>query len=427
MAGDFSLSTQYELGEFTIDGKDVIGLFKAVNLYESIFSPIITGDCLLLESDSTRFIEENEIEGNEDIVFSFTNSRGEELRFEGVLNGMKDKVKQNANTMYAFEFTSKEVWKNEQDFVTKRFNNVAPQDIVSEMIERIKNGPHGEEDKMQGNGEPMSFLGSRKRPTDIIKYVLTHGISTANKPDATDNGKAQEETAKGTTGFLFWQTIDGYRFCSVDDVLKGVGGNPVQEPFIHRLQQRNIPMEEAMQSIVTYDFKKIGDMQTNMRAGAFKNCVISFDMDKGLYKEIVYDDDKNKTDKQKEAVTKPTRYLYKPYVNDRFEQTCEPAKANQWDQSRRYMAQNTVRQNTFADQYGSLTLPPQFELRAGDTVEAKLPRVESEKSGGYNEKHSGRYIVKQVGHHIYSDGKAYTKVSTVRSTIQQDDASSTKS
>ena len=67
MAGDFSLSTQYELGEFTIDGKDVIGLFKAVNLYESIFSPIITGDVLLLESDSTRFIEENEIEGNEDI------------------------------------------------------------------------------------------------------------------------------------------------------------------------------------------------------------------------------------------------------------------------------------------------------------------------------------------------------------------------
>ena len=31
---------------------------------------------------------------------------------------------------------------------------------------------------MMGQGKPMSFLGSRKKPLDVVKYVLTHGVAT---------------------------------------------------------------------------------------------------------------------------------------------------------------------------------------------------------------------------------------------------------
>jgi len=419
-SNDFSNLTQYEIGKIEIDGNDVIGLFQSISVYEDIHSPIITGSIVLLDSDDADFLAKYKIEGSEEFKFEFTNSQGEQLTFEGVLNGMRNKTANSQNTIYTFDFTSPEMRKNEETHVTKRYNSVSPKEVISEMIEKVG----GKEDKVSGSGKPMSFIGARKRPRDIMQYVLTHGVS--EKSNNTEQGKSQNEEHKGTTGFLCWQTLDGYRFCSVDDALKGEGGTNAGE-FKHQMQNHGLSMEESMNSILTYDFKFMGDIQSKMRSGAFKHVVISFDMDKGLYKEYEYKDENNMTEKQKKAGEKPTRYIWKPYTNEVFEPGPEKAQDGQWDQSRQYLGQNVVRQNTFTDQAGTFTLPPRFKIRAGDYFEAKIAKVEGEKPGGYNEKHSGRYVIKRVGHHLLSDGRAYTKVHTLRSTIQQDDASSKKS
>lgn len=414
---NFSLSSQYEVGTVTIDGKDVAGLYQMVSVFENISSPVITGSIVLLDTDGSDFIYKNEIEGSEEIELEFTNSQGEAMEFKGILNGLRNKTSAMNKTAYTFDFTSEQVRKNEESFVVKRFKE-SPKEIIEEMIEKLG----GEVDKVDGEGLPMNFLGSRKRPTDIIKYVITHGVSKEGKSSATAKGKTQEEKSKGTTGFLCWQTLKGYRFNSVDNILKGEGGEDIGE-FTYKLQNKGENMEQSMNSIFSYDFKQIGDIQTKMRSGAFRNVNVSFDIDKGLYKEYTYDDDTNMTDKQKEAVTKPTRYMFKAYNNEVFENGCTKAQENKWDQSRRYLPQNTVRQNTFADQFGNFTLPPRFDIKAGDTFTAKIPKVESENGGGYNEKHSGKYVISQVGHHFMNDGRAYTKVQTVRSTIQQDEYS----
>ena len=417
MSNNFDKPTQYEIGSIAIEGNDVAGLMQQVSIFESIYSPVITGSVILLDTDGDDFVSKYEIEGSEEFEFDFTNANGEQLTFKGVLNGLRNKAVKNQANMYTFDFTSEQVRKNEEKFVTKRFKNKPPKDVVEEMLELLG----GETDKVEGDGLPMSFLGSRKRPTDIIKYCLTHGVT--QESSSSEKGKNQKETTKGTTGFACWQTLDGYRFNSIDKILKGEGGNDAGS-FTHQMQNHSLSMDESMTSIIDYDFKQIGDIQSKMRSGAFRNVTISFDMDKGLYKEFTYEDEQNMTDKQKKAVTKPTRYMWKPYVNERFENQCTKAKDNEHDQSRRYLAQNNVRQNTFADQFGNFTLPPSFKIRAGDYFEAKIPKVQSEKEGGYNEKHSGRYVIKQVGHHIMNDGHAYTRVQTVRSTTQQDDSSS---
>ncbi|QIN97066.1 hypothetical protein [Synechococcus phage S-H34] len=419
MSNNFDKPTQYEVGSITIEGNDVVGLMQMISIFESIYSPVITGSIVLLDTDGSDFISKYEIEGSEEIEFDFTNANDEQLTFKGVLNGLRNKAVKNQTNMYTFDFTSEQVRKNEEKFVTKRFKNKEPKAVIEEMIELLG----GETDKVEGDGLPMSFLGSRKRPTDIIKYALTHGVT--QESSSSEKGKSREEKTEGTTGFACWQTLDGYRFNSIDKILKGEGGNDVGS-FTHQMQNHGVSMKEAMASIVDYDFKEIGDIQSKMRSGAFRNVVISFDIDKGLYKEFEYADEKNMTEKQKKAVTKPTRYMWKPYSNERFENQCTKAKDNEHDQSRRYLAQNNVRQNTFADQFGNFTLPPSFKIRAGDYFEAKIPKVESEGEGGYNDKHSGRYVIKQVGHHIMNDGHAYTRVQTIRSTTQQDDSSSQK-
>ena len=425
MSNDFSLSTQYKIDKITIDDKDVVGLFQEISVYENIFRPVITGSIVMLDSDGANFVGENKIEGNEPFVFTFTNANDEELSFTGYLNGLRNKSQKSQNAIYTFDFTTEQVQLNESQFVTKRFNEAKPEDLVTEMLKRVEGeGTHSKVDIFAAEAEPISFTGSRWRPMDVIKYTLTHSIMTSGKPaQVSDKKKEQSEKSSGSTGSLCWQTLQGYRFVSVDDLLAGKGGNDVGE-FTHRLQNNEVALEDAMTSIISYEFEEMGDMQTKMRSGAFRSVNISFDMDKGLYKEMEYEEDDHMTEKQKSQVSKPTRYTFRPFVNEKFQPKFERAQKNQWDKNRKSLQQNNSRQNTFSDQHGTFILPPSFTIRAGDVFGAKIPKVESEFGGGYNEKHSGRYIVKQVGHHILNDGRAYTKIKTIRATTQQDDPTS---
>lgn len=416
----FDLPTQFEINRIEIDGIDVIGLFFSLSLYENIYSPTITGSIQLVDTDAANFIEKNDIEGIEEIEVEFTNYLKETLTFKGFLNGLTNRTIKGQKIMYNFDFHSETMRKNEEEFVNKRFNNVSPQEIAQEMTQKIG----GREDRFVSQGRPLNFLGSRKRPTEVMKYVLTHGVT--NTSSATDSGSSQSETSEGTTGFLWWQTLDGYRFSSVDDLLSGSVGEQ-HGPFTRQLQNHSVPLDESMSSLIDLDFKKMGDYQSKLRSGAFKNTFITMDIDKGLYKEITYDDDHNMSEKQKKAAPKKsTRYMWRAFSNERHEQSCTKANDDQWDQSKLFLSQNTVRQNTFNDQNGTLTLPPRLNIRAGDKVEIKVKKVKSEKEGGYDKKHSGHYVVNQVGHHFFSDGRSYTKLSTIRSTIQQDDATSDK-
>ena len=80
----------------------------------------------------------------------------------------------------------------------------------------------------------MTFVGGNKRPVDIIRYVIKHGISQEGQASSTPDSEKRGEVS-GTTGFLCWQTLDGYRFASVDDVLNARGGDDKGE-YTYRIQ-----------------------------------------------------------------------------------------------------------------------------------------------------------------------------------------------
>ena len=71
-----------------------------------------------------------------------------------------------------------------------------------------------------------------------------------------------------------------------------------------------------------------------------------------------------------------------------------------------------------------MDLYPQFDFRAGDTFTAKMGKVQGEFEGGYDKKHSGKYVIKEVTHSFRVDSKGYTRIGVIRSTTQQDDSTS---
>ena len=374
------------------------------------------------DEDLYDLVEEKRNELMEPITLKVKAENGERVECEGVLNGLRNETVIVAIKTYCIDFTSKSVRKNEQTYMTGPFKETNPEEIVKKMVEKL-----GGQLKTNARGKQMNYISSRKRPVDIIKYVLTHGLT--QETQATQNEDSKEEEAKGTTGFLCWETIKGFKFESIKDVLGGKAGEQHSD-YKTRLVNKSLGMDDLMKSIVQIEFKQIGDFQTKLRSGAFGSKNISFDMDTGEYKEYIYYNRDNMTEKQKEALPEGeiTRFFMKPISNQKCTNGCPIAQPLTGDQSRGYLNQNSGGQNTFSDQTGHMTLYPQFQFSAGDVLDCQISKVKDEKSdGGYDKKHSGKYVLQAVAHHFFNEGKAYTKVKTIRSTTQQDEVSAAKS
>ena len=415
----FDLPTEFELQELDIDGNDVLGLFASISVFENIYSPLITGHVTLLETDTARFIEKYKIEGNEKFKFNVKTAK-DSYNFEGYLNGLRNKTNDQQMTAYTFDFTSEPMRKNEQIFITKAYKEKQPKQIVQDMIDKMG----GQQDKVQGSGKPMTIMPSNKRPYDVIKYVLTHGVvDDANASEG--EGRNLDEKCEGNGGFMCWATADGFRFNTIEKVMEGSAGGDAGT-FKSQMMNKGQSISEMMESIVSYDFQIMGDIQAKLRSGGFKAKLISFDLDKLEYKEFIYDNTEKATGKQQMAVEEEyTRIFVAPHSNERCENMCNKSQNSKYDQRRYWICQSPGGENTHDDIQGTFTLYPQCKMRAGDKMEVKIGRVTSGQGAGtYDKKHSGKYIVSEVGHHFSNvDFRGFTRVSVIRATDQQDDSS----
>ena len=119
---NFGDGTQYEITEIKINNEDVIGIFLSISIYESIYSPVITGNIVILDSQGAGFIEQQNIEFIEPITFSFKNAKGDTLKFKGFLNGQRNEVMKDSKKFYTIDFSSEAVRKNEETRVVKQFH-----------------------------------------------------------------------------------------------------------------------------------------------------------------------------------------------------------------------------------------------------------------------------------------------------------------
>ena len=412
--------TQFKIKKVTVKGQDIKGLLVTLDYYESIYTMASGGSFVIMDSSTAGFIEESRIEFFEEFEFEFENADGESIQFKGILNGLRQEQMMQQLKAYTIDFTSEPVRKNEQKRVVQRFKNKNPKNIISDMIKEIE----GKEDKVQGNGEPMNFLGNNKRPLDIARFVCTHGVDKGNVSDPSNDGKPEEKECKGTTGYLLWETQKGYRFGSTKDVLKGSVGQQTPE-FEYKMMNQGESLSEAMKGIIDIQFQQIGDYQSHQRGGAFRNKVISFDMDTGCYAEFEQEVKEDTSQKMAKETEEPSRIFNRMFVNETFENESQKAQPNKYDQSRKYLSQNAASQNNAPDTLGLFTVPCSPKIMAGDVFKCKVYKVKGEKGSGFDKKHSGKYVVKQVGHHFSAaTGEAYTRLNTVRSTKQQNDASS---
>ena len=427
----FSLPTQYKIEAITIDGIDVIGLFQSIEIFESIYSTAITGTITIFDTDYTGFIEKYEIEYIEPFSFTFSNALDEVLEFEGYLSGLRNEVVKQKNKLYAIDFVSQSIRNDDEVFITKAYKEELPEDIIVEMVDIIDGD--GDKKGIIGRGEPMNFVSGRRKPTKVMSYVCNHASDAGGQVTAQEG--EQEGEAKGSGGFLCWQTLDGYRFCSVTQ-LKQLGNDAENYPYTvyrnyeYTMAGQEESVEAMMLHIIQHEFPKIADYDEKRKSGANNHKLILFDIDKGEYIELESkaEPDKDTTKKQAADNELPTRIRTKIVSNEMYNEELKEEKEvdDTIDQTRKVDAQSLKTQTAFDDQHGRFTLAPRYLIRAGDAIDVTIRKFvigagDPEEFSAIDIKHSGLYIIRQVGHHMFSDGTSYTKIQTLRSLDQQDD------
>lgn len=416
MSNTLDHPAKVEMNSVIIDGVDVLGMFVSIEIFENIFIGGVTGSLVLMDNDGVSFIEKQNLEFSEDISFNFVNAAGVEFNFEGQMNGLRNEQTSQQIKMYTIDFTSKQVRKNETVFINRAFTKELPEEIVREMVED-KLGGDLILGKNGNQGERMTWVAGNRKPIDVIRFVLNHSVTNDGDP----NYDKSENTSTGSSGYLCWETIDGYRFSSMQNLFQEGNFAPTHVNYANRMANTDVPGELKMKTIMAYDFPQVGDTFQKLRSGAVKQKLVSFDLDTGILNTFQYQAKTGDvTEKLKETVTDASRTVVKMFTNERFRNSCKIEEADVGDQSRKYLSQTISRQNNFSDTHGRITLPAQYNLRAGDMIDIGIYKIQYEGTSTEPQtKHSGKYLISQVGHHFFRSGYSYTKLALIRDNKRQ--------
>lgn len=430
----FARNTQFQIESIKVDGHEVSGITFAIEIYENIFSFAITGSILLVETETNSFLKDKRIEGNEPLELEVLCAADERLKFKGYVNRIANlTIAPSGEMTYSLEFVSEFIRQNEQTYITKRYDNTAPVEVMKDALKVLNQDAEIPlvEDQFKGSGLPMNFIASNWSPKRLINYVQRKGVPTRLMGDSSHRSGSKDnlntnETASGTGGFLFYETLKGFRCGSAIEILDGEIGNQDEKEFRYTLANQGESMEVTRNHILSYNNVQNNDTQTQQLAGAFHSELVGFNLDTGDYVRQTWKSELA-TDKQEQTSKKPTRVFLSLIQNETFTNDCSKTSDNVNDQTLINLQQSEGTLNNLSDNVCQLTLPIRPDINVGDLIKLDIYKVSLKSSQERDEKSSGKWIVSGLAHHVMIENSAaYSRVTCIRSTNQVDEATASQ-
>ncbi len=386
---------------------EISGGNPTITYFESVKSPSISMTITFLDVD--QLISREGITGGEYVALRVTTGNESQKDFEidpdkhfMILNSVKD-VKTSGNSQLAtLEFISVESMINETSRLNQRFTgNIS--DIVLRILKDDRKGVQtsknieGINDDRATNS--YTFVGNLKRPFDTIQWLC---------PKAQSGNK--------NFGFLFFETLDGYVFRSIEKLLE-------ENAIVYRKPE--IPTEDDFR-IAENNLNQTNDIGINLRMGMYANKTIYVDIENQVTKIVDYKI--SEMDLKKPPVLPnglenfPTRLMLR--VTDPGAMQVGATKDDTQPESELAVYQNKsyARNNLLFSQSLSIVIPFNPDLRAGYMIDVKLPlrKSEDEKSTTYGTDKdndiSGKYMISELKHTLSNleGSKATTRLTLIR-------------
>lgn len=414
----------------------------AIDYYEDIFSPTITAKVKIINTGNTIVAEGGTgrqsiynglpLRGGERVVMKIagnsTTNPGLDFsrRVDDYLyvSSITDVISETNQESFTLHLTSREAITNETVRVGKKFkiNNSISSSVEDILKNYLKTNKIGKIDK---SSNKYGFIGNMKKPFTILIWLASKAVP--------------ESSGSATAGFLFYQTRDGFQFRSIDDLIdqqprEDVNGNRV----VYTYNQINQAYDEDNNKvnndfkILNYYVEKNQNLIEKLKLGTYASHRMFFNPlnfsfsspEEGTFK---LEDYSGKTSNLGSQIKLPplyegsdltlgdvpTRIITAVYDVGTMDQGVSTDINS--DQTL-YQSQSLMRYNILFTQTLNIVVASNTNLRAGDIIECKFPKITQSDAKEYDTETSGLYMIKELCHH-FDANNSYTSMKLVRDTF----------
>lgn len=305
-AGDYSLkSVMFIKNNIESEIKDLV---NEINIYSSVNSVAISADMVI--SDPKNLIQSLPIQGGEEIVITIgTNNDKFVLYF--VLYKIDSKVTQEKSSAYIVRLCTTDSIKNESSRHSVRIKNKFSENVVTELLkDKLKTNKPIDVDK---SVYPLNFIIPNYRTFDTCLWLARKSVPRQNVESC---------------GFLFFETLKGYKFKSIDNLFSRRSENE-QTPFTYTPSKTNA-VDKNYRIVKYSSTEKYFDILSEIRMGNLAHYTQKIDFTQrtlSLTKSSLQTVWKHMshlggggipTDVNNKSISNPSRVIYTLIINNLF-------------------------------------------------------------------------------------------------------------
>ena len=256
------------------DGSTTVNLAEGVAMFsyfEDIFSPTITAKAYIINDGNTIEGPEGKmtsvynglpIRGGERVMIKIAGNSpdnpgmdfSEDVTMYFYVSSIRNVLQDTKRESFVLELVPRETITNETSRVGKKFKSTTPiSDSVKDIVKNYLKTDKLNDDNVDKTQNPYGFLGNLRKPFTILTWLASKSVpGTSGKDDAT-------------AGYLFFQTVDGYHFKSIDSLIEA---DPYSVKYIYsQVVQDNEQSNDFR--ILKYSTNKNQDLLGNLKRGAY--------------------------------------------------------------------------------------------------------------------------------------------------------------
>ena len=382
--------------EFNIAGGN-----PTITYFESIKSPAISLSLNFIDVD--QLISRQGVTGGEYLSLRI-GARGYDKDFEIkpdkhllMLNSVKDVTTSSSSQMATLEFLSVEGIINETARVNQRFTG-----NVTETVKKLLKGKKGIQTKKNLDTDrasnAYSFVGNLKRPFDTIQWLCS-----------------KTQSSKDGYGFLFFETLDGYVFRSIEGLLK-------EDGVEYKKSEKPEGVGDDFR-ILENNLNQTNDIGMNCRMGMYANKTIYINLDNASQKTVDFKiEDLNLKKPPKlpnKLETFPSRLMLRVLDKGALQKGSQKKELQRENELAIYQSKSYARNNLVFSQSMGISIPFNPELRAGQMLNLRFPlrKGGDQETTTYGQESdddvSGKYLISELCH-IIGNNQAHTQLTLIR-------------
>lgn len=389
IAGDIEIKKLILHSEDGCRSYNLLQQVKEINLYESILSPTIYAELLVV--DGIGLLNSFGIIGEEYIEFEFsTPGTSCVSKYELFINNVLDKTMNDTNTseIYTFQCISREVVKNSTILYNKKFKKECS-DIIKTIFE----------DNLKEN-KGLEYI----EPTRGIEEILINNIQPFKAIDLVRRRATSKKYI--SSSFVFYENAKGFYFSTIEGLFARNRESIGDKIFFFDKKPNMDQTSVDIRNIIAYQKVAYGSTVDKLASGGFTNVVNRLDLFTGEYTSIPYTinkgNDNFETADGKQGVGLNTATFTSKRNKKPAKQFLVPFSSERNDTQ---LAEKIAIQTSFIELIASdltrIYVYGDSAVLAGDVIECKFPEPTGlTKDPKTNRLHSGKYLVATLRHII---------------------------